>query len=436
MYQVKSFSIFVVNDASNIKLLAFMSTKCPLCGKNKTDHSLFCTDCTEKLNSEYEVDVPTSEKSLNNLNVDNEETSDESIALTNEDKLEDNTEIITEEDEQVERSKVAPTTSFDKRAWKKQREDKRTDSEKSYYELSKEGKSNKVIATIIFIVVLILAIAAGLYLYNNNVRSGNLERSKWEMAERENTIDGYLTYMDEYPQGEFSEDAYNNMIELSNRESYMFESLTTSEDISEFEDFLAQYPQSPFERKVKTRFDSLMWESSLKENSAEAYSNYINKVALQEIYGDYIGKAEKRFKMLNQSTPVDEEVLEQIKTTVDGFFVGISTISHTKLSEHLTPVVVKYNNQSNLSIEQITGLLLLQASKEGVESLRLEPELSKIKYELMGNGNYDVNVPIKKIFESNGGTISEIKGYIVHLKMSHLFKVFSYQETKPYTEAP
>ena len=67
MHLVKSFSIFVVNDTSNIKLLAFMSTKCPLCGNVKTGHSLFCTDCTEKLNSEYEVDVPTSEKSLNNL---------------------------------------------------------------------------------------------------------------------------------------------------------------------------------------------------------------------------------------------------------------------------------------------------------------------------------------------------------------------------------
>ena len=413
-----------------------MSTKCPLCGNNKTGHSLFCKDCTEKLNSEYEVDVPTSENSLNNLNIDSEETSEKSIAHTNENKLENNTEIITEEDEQVERSKVAPASSFDKKAWKKQREDKRTDSEKSYYELSKEGKSNKMIATIIFIVVLLLAIAAGLYLYNNNVRSDNLERSKWEMAERENTIDGYLAYMDEYPQGEFSEDAYNNMIELSNREAYMFESLTTSEDITKFEDFLAQYPQSPFERKVKTRFDSLMWESSLKENSAEAYSNYINKVVMQEIYGDYIGKAEKRFKMLNQSTPVDEEVYEQIKTNVDGFYVGISTISHTKLSEHLTPVVAKYNNQLNLSIEQITGLLLLQASKEGVESLRLEPELPKIKYELMSNGNYHVNVPIKKIFESNAGTIREIKGYIGHLKMSPSFKIFSYYETKPYTEAP
>lgn len=420
-----------------------MSTKCPLCGNNKTDQSLFCADCTEKLNSEYEVDVPTSEKNLSNPNVDSEATSEEGIAPSNEDKLKDNTELTTKEDETAapeseieERAKVAPAPSFDKKAWKKQREDKRTDSEKSYYELSKEGKSNTVTAIIVLIVVLVLALAAGLYLYNNNVRSDNLERSKWEIAQRYNTIDAYLAYMDEYPQGVFSDDAYNSMIELSNKESHLFESLTTSEDITEFADFLEQYPQSPYQRKVKSRFDSLMWQSSLKENTAEAYSNYINKVASQEIHGDYIGKAETRFKMLNQSTPVDAEDLEQIKTAVDGFFVGISTKSHKILSEHLAPVVVRYNNETNLSSEQITGQLLLQASKEGAESLRLEAELLNLKYELLPNGNYDVNIPIKKIFESNGATISQIKGYIVHLKLNSAFKVFSYHETKPYSEAP
>ena len=35
-----------------------MSLICPLCGKNKADTSLFCPECTLKLNSEYEVNVP------------------------------------------------------------------------------------------------------------------------------------------------------------------------------------------------------------------------------------------------------------------------------------------------------------------------------------------------------------------------------------------
>ena len=40
-----------------------MSTKCPLCGDSKSKDSLFCAACTERLNSQYEVDVPTAEPS-------------------------------------------------------------------------------------------------------------------------------------------------------------------------------------------------------------------------------------------------------------------------------------------------------------------------------------------------------------------------------------
>ena len=35
-----------------------MSQKCPLCGKDKADKSLFCKECAVKLNSEYEVNIP------------------------------------------------------------------------------------------------------------------------------------------------------------------------------------------------------------------------------------------------------------------------------------------------------------------------------------------------------------------------------------------
>ena len=166
------------------------------------------------------------------------------------------------------------------------------------------------------------------------------------------------------------------------------------------------------------------------------YSDYINRANSEEITGDYIGEAKKRFEMLNQSTPIDGGDLELIKSAVDGFFLGISTKSHAELSEHLVPVVVRYNNQTNLSSKQMIGQLLLQAAKEGAESLRLEAEVSNLKYEKMDNGTFEVNVPLQKIFENNDGVINQIKGYIVHLKLSPAFKVYSYHETKPYTEAP
>ncbi len=406
-----------------------MSKKCPMCGENKTGEDLFCPDCTEKLNSEYEVVVPISEEPEEVLPPSNDEIEAEIPQLN--DSEPDAEEFVIER-----RVKVVPAPNFDKRAWTRQREDKLVGSDKSFYELSKEGKTNKVLAIILSIVVLVGALIAGLYIYNNGVKKDNLERSKWEVAQRHNTVDSYRIYIDEYPQGEFSDEAFKSMLLLKNIEAEAYENLKTSESIIEFTEFLEQYPKSSFQRIVKGRLDSLMWSSSLQENSVEAYSRYINSVTTHEILGDYIGEAEKRFKMLDQSTPIDEADLEQLKRTVDGFFVGVSSLSHTTLSEHLAPEVIRYNNKTNLSSDQMIGQLMLQAATENAASLRLEAEIAKLTYKRLNNDTYEVNVPLQKIFEENGGSINQIKGYIVHIKLDLSFKIYSYHETKPYTGAP
>lgn len=410
-----------------------MSTKCPLCGNSKTGEGLFCPDCTEKLNSEYEVGVPKSEKGEPNSGVENDETPNESTESTA--PTEEESEVEAPQSKIEERAKVVPAPSFDKRAWKRQREDKRSDSEKSYYELSKEKKSTKAITITIVIALLIVALIGGLYIYNNNVKSDNIERSIWETTKRENTLDAYLAYMNEYPQGNFSDEAYNNILEIKSRESEEFENLKTSENSSEFISFLEQHPNSPYERRVRSRLDSLVWQSSLKENTAEAYSSYINRTNSQEIQGYYIGEAEKRLKMLNQSTPIDGGDLEHIKSAVNGFFVGISTKSKATLGEHLASVVTRYNNRANLQPDEMMTQLFQQVSEEGTP-LRMEAEIEQLKYNKMSNGTYEVNVPIQKIIEGSGDSINQIKGYIIHLKLSPDFKVYSYHETKPYIEAP
>ena len=407
-----------------------MSTKCPLCGNSKTGEGLFCPDCTEKLNDEYEVGVPISEKSDSTSDVESDETLDENAEPPTEES-----EIEVPPSEIEERAKVVAAPSFNKRDWKRQREDKRSDSEKSYYELSKEEKSTKAVTITIVIAVLIGALIGGLYIYNNNVKSDNVERSKWEIAQRDNTLDGYLAYMNEYPQGHFSDEAYNNILEIKSREKEEFENLKTSDNSSEFLSFLEQHPDSPYQRMVRSRLDSLVWQLSLKENSAEAYSNYINRTNTEEIEGYYIGEAEKRLKMLKQSTPIDGGDLEHIKSAVDGFFVGVSTRSKATLGEHLTSVVTRYNNRTNLQPDEVITQLFQQVSEEGTP-LRMEAEMEQLKYNKLSNGTYEVNVPIQKIIEASGDSINQIKGYIIHLKLSPDFKVYSYYETKPYAEAP
>lgn len=422
-----------------------MSTKCPLCGNKKADDSLFCKDCTEKLNNEYEVDVPASENKTganskankkNNIIPSEEIHSSDSNQLSSEDVEQKDSEKSGQLSKVEERRKNVDAPNFDKRAWKKQKVDKRSDSNKSYYELSTKKKSNKAIGIIILVVLLIAAIAGGLYYYNNSVKSNNIERSAWELAHRDNTVESYLDYMALYPQGTYFSDAYSNMLKLKEIEAGKFEHLLTSENRSDFTDFIDQYPRSPYTRVVKSRFDSLMWQSALNENRVDAYSNYITMADSQKITGDFIGEAQKRFKMLNQDTAIDGGDLELIKRALDSVFVGVSTMSYDILTEHIAPVLVRYKDQGNISREQMISLLLLKLKKEDAESIRLEPEMANLKYEKMNNGTFKVNVPVQKVFEREGEEKSRIKGYIVHLSLNSSFKIYSYYETKPYSEAP
>ena len=391
-----------------------MSLQCPLCGKSKTKESLFCTDCTLKLNNEYEVNVPNSENSDSNI---------ESEQLTPE---EPQSVSVTECKEIKEPSK--PT--------QKELKESAARTEKKYYEMSEDKPRKKTRFILISIFVFAVILVSSLYIYNEHVKDQNLERSVWELAQRENSIDSYLEYIDAYPQGDYVAEAQEKMYSLKGNESEAWENLRSSESAIEFTAFLETYPNSPYEKMVRGRLDSIVWQSSLKDNSIEAYSDYLNMSNEGDITGQYIGEAQKRLNMLEQSAPIDEYDLERIKETVDGFFSGLSNVSHTDLSKYLSPIVSRFNNTTNIPNEKMVGQLLLLASKSDSKSILFEPEITKLIYEKQENDTYNVNVPVQKSFVKNDGATELIKGYIIHLKLDPNYRIYSFYETKPFSSAP
>ncbi|HTN68825.1 MAG TPA: hypothetical protein VLZ33_05115 [Dysgonamonadaceae bacterium] len=414
-YLFKSLFIFV-EEYFLQKLLVSMSLQCPLCGNSKADKSLFCIDCTVKLNSEYEVSIPTLGNSKKNT------------ASKPENGLEKEKESISE----------APRTTIDadNRAKRNILGDNRTDSQKSYYEIERDKSPKRTRFIVVSIFILVLVLVASYYIYNQHVKDKNLERSVWEFVQRENSVDSYLDYIDQYPQGTYAVEAQSRMRSLKSNESEAWENLRASENTTEFTDFLETYPNSPYERMVKNRLDSLLWEATLKENSSQAYSDYINMSSLDEITGQYIGEAQKRYKMLYQTTPVVESELESIKETVNGFFTGLSNVSHTELSNYLAETISRFNYSTNVSREGMIGQLLLLAAKSDAKSINFDPDIAQLRYEKMGNDTYNIDVPLQKYFVDNNDGTNQIKGYIVHLKLDANFKIYSFYETKPFSTAP
>ena len=70
-----------------------MSDKCPLCGNERWQDSLFCVDCTKKVQSDYEVMLPESVDNATEINI---KTKTESIDYITEPDVEINKSISEE----------------------------------------------------------------------------------------------------------------------------------------------------------------------------------------------------------------------------------------------------------------------------------------------------------------------------------------------------
>ena len=378
-----------------------MSQSCPLCGKPKSEDELFCPDCKKKIKTEYEVDVPDNAVQAETSPVPSQENAPE-------------TTTALPPDEPLSREE----TKYDAMPGEKT-----------------AGKKRKGMVFLWILLAIALAVGA-FFAYNYFVKKQNLERSAWETAIRENTVDGYLTYMNSYPQGAHVGDAQTKMMTLKGNETAAWENLKASKNTSEFNDFLKKYPDSPYRKLVIDKLDSLTWIATLNTNTAQGYSDYMVASDSKEISGNYYAEAQERYEMLFQSYPITTEEMDKIKLTVDGFYSALSALDYNKLNEYLAPTVYRFFNSGVTSREKITGELLVSGAKAKNATIKFTPDINSLQYQKTFNGRYISNVPLSKSYVCHEGNNITNYGYIVHIEMDGEFKIIGIYETKPFADAP
>ncbi len=366
-----------------------MSRYCPLCKQEKSDSDLFCADCKNKIEKDYEVFVP------GNRLVAEEESSAGSVIAKQ-----------TETKETVEEFPV----------------------------LSPKKKNRKKAVFGLLSVVVLSVVSFFIYMYF--IRSSNLDRLAWDAAEKINTIGGYLAYMEQHPKGDYIDSAKEKLFQLKEKEASEWQKLRFSDNTAALRDFKTQFPQSPYISLLNTRLDSLSWVAALNDNTAESYSNYMLMAQSGEFSGDYFGEAEKRYDMLFQSYPVTQTDLDSIKLAIDGFFTALSAVDAANIGKHLALSVFRFFNVGGGSREKVVGELLVAGSKSALPSIKFAPDIQHIAYEKNMNNNFLCHIPLRKSYKSEKGQWKSVAGYIVHAELDRNFQIVSIYETKPFGNVP
>ena len=433
-----------------------MSQQCPLCGKNKIDAALFCEECTKKIRSDYEVELPENgageippEEVLelpgeeNEITGYNEEVTEDlpedgeftDMTMVVEDLPEEEEFILPVDENPLRHEEAAAVGAEDDREMYEETGEKAplVHSEpiaRNYYPEKKKKRG-----AFPWIVLTVLLLIAAFFVYNETIRKGNLERSGWETAVRENSVEGFLTYIESHPGGTHAEEAEAALLSLKLNEASVWERMKTTDKVTELRDFLQQNPASNYAPLIKRRLDSLSWMGALHANTAASYSDYMMMVQSGEFSGDYLSVAEERYEMLYQSFPVDVASLDSIRATVNGFYSSLSAVDHSGISRWLAPTVHRFFDSGTATRERILGELLVAGAQTQGATLKFVPDLQSVQYDKTYNDNYKVNVPLLKTYMKEG-SMEQVPGYIVHLELNPLFQIISIHETKPYSEAP
>ncbi|MDR2816972.1 MAG: hypothetical protein LBB62_09770 [Proteiniphilum sp.] len=420
-----------------------MSQFCPLCGKSKPKQALFCDDCSKKIRMEYEVDMPGEidrEYSPAAKGLPEKEQPDDKLIGARPEPGHQEKDIYDKSPVSTQAYTPAPGYQ-EKDIYDKSSVSTQVDTPApGYRERSAEtapaaeARKKRVWVPVLFVLVAVF-LTGGFFIYNANIRKSNLERGGWDAAVKANSTEGYLAYMETHPRGAHFDEAQAGLLRLKSEEAAAWERMKETDNAAELRDFLERRPASPYAPLVKTRLDSIIWIATLRTNTLESYSGYIMLAENGGIGGDYIAEAQKRYELLFSPQPADAAVLDSIRATINGFFISLSTLNHSGLFRYLAPTVHRFFDSGAATRERIAGELLVTGAQTGKATLKFVPDLESVRYEVMNNDHYKVNVPLLKTYPKNGVT-EQVHGYIVHIDLNRLFQIVGIFETKPWPEAP
>jgi len=115
--------------------------------------------------------------------------------------------------------------------------------------------------------VLLLAVIVTILLVQCQTSSDRNEKSEWEKAQTENTLQAYDEYLNKFPDGEFVTDAKTTIAKI------LVEDAKTGNPIESFDAYVQRFPEG----KNRSVFEPIIYKYVIKQDSIEFFEEYVKR---------------------------------------------------------------------------------------------------------------------------------------------------------------
>lgn len=318
------------------------SKQCPFCSKPIREDENICEECKDHMDHQYTTDfldgnLPS--QSDSEAKIETEEIVESSLQVENEAEVE---EIV--------------VPAMDATA-------------------KKRSKISKGVLFLIFGSILLIIIGVVGALNIAHTRDSN-ERQEmfWMKCVEENTPLSYSKYLVRYPEGNFVEEAEKRIRASREAEVQAWEKLRKSSDINAFYAYLSENPKTPHLDQIRIIMDSLSWNTTLKDNTADAYKAYLENIDLGNIAGSHKDEAKEKYDYLSQIVVLSGASLESLKLDLNDFFKKLSENKPKDLLKKFAPKAFYYT--ADMSSTEIVAAITKEYSDKKIKkaTYTLQPE--------------------------------------------------------------
>lgn len=331
--------------------------KCPFCGKAIEEDQHICEECKDHMDNQYTTDF------LNDDSADNLPDAELEQPITALPLVENVTE------EQV----VSPP--------------------------EKPAKSrSKISRWIIFLIVgcvflVIIGIIGALDIARTR-DSAERQEMFWLQCVDENTPLSYSKYLVRYPEGNFVEEAEKRIRIFRETEVKTWEKLSKSSDINAFYAYLSENPNTPHRDQILVIMDSLSWNTTLKDNTADGYKAYIENVNLGNLAGAHKDEAKEKYDYLSQMVVLSGASLESLQIDLADFFKKLSENKPVGLLKEFSPKAFYYTGE--MSSTDIVASIAKEYAEKKIKKITYTVQPQSVSAKLDNKGITFVELTVDK----------------------------------------